>query len=61
MNLSTDPLNQISTDVNHCILGHSVDCVILGFEDQKIKVLILKLIEINLWSLPGGFILKNQY
>ena len=60
MNLITDQLNQISTDVDHYIPGHCVDCVIFGFEDQKIKVLILKLKGINLWSLPGGFILKNQ-
>ena len=60
MNLITDQLNQISTDVDHYIPGHSVNCVIFGFEDQKIKVLILKLKGINLWSLPGGFILKNQ-
>ena len=61
MNLSTDQLNQISTDVDHYIPGHSVNCVIFGFEDQKkIKVLILELKEINLWTLPGGFVLKNQ-
>ena len=60
MNLITDQLNQISTAVDHYIPGHSVDCIIFGFEDQKIKVLILKLKGINLWSLPGGFILKNQ-
>jgi len=61
MNLSTDQLNQISTDVDHYIPGYSVNCVIFGFEDQKkIKVLILELKEINLWTLPGGFVLKNQ-
>ena len=49
MNLSTDQLNQISTDVDHYIPGYSVNCVIFGFEDQKkIKVLILELKEINL-------------
>jgi hypothetical protein len=51
MNLSTDQLNQISTDVDHYIPGYSVNCVIFGFEDQKkIKVLILELKEINMIS-----------
>ena len=60
MNLSTDQLNQLSINIDHWVPGHSVDCVIFGFEDQKMKVLILKLKGINLWTLPGGFVRKNQ-
>ena len=42
--------------------GHSVDCVIIGFEDQKLKILILKWQKNNeVWGLPGGFILKNEH
>ena len=41
MNLSTDQLNQLSINIDHWVPGHSVDCVIFGFEDQKMKVLIL--------------------
>jgi 8-oxo-dGTP diphosphatase len=39
----------------------SVDCVIFGYKDKKLKVLISKIVFGNdFWSLPGGFILKNE-
>ena len=37
----------------------SIDCVIFGFEDQQLKVLLYKRAfepEIDQWALPGGFI-----
>lgn len=41
--------------------GLSVDCVIIGFEDHKLKILILKWnSDIDGWALPGGFVLKNE-
>lgn len=38
----------------------SVDCVIFGFHDNQLKVLLLKLRHIHKWALPGGFILKDE-
>ncbi|MCB0649276.1 MAG: NUDIX hydrolase [Saprospiraceae bacterium] len=38
----------------------SIDCVIFGFHEEQIKVLLLKVDEKNVWILPGGFILQNQ-
>jgi ADP-ribose pyrophosphatase YjhB (NUDIX family) len=38
----------------------SVDCVIFGFHDNLLKVLLLKHRHLNLWSLPGGFIYKEE-
>jgi len=38
----------------------SVDCVIFGFHNGQLKVLLLKLRHIKLWSLPGGFIMKEE-
>ncbi|MGM0582434.1 MAG: NUDIX hydrolase [Bacteroidota bacterium] len=38
----------------------SVDCVVFGFHQNQLKVLLLKLKYLNLWALPGGFIEKNQ-
>ena len=41
----------------------SVDCVIFGFEDAKLKVLLIKRsIEpsFDMWALPGGFIRYNE-
>ena len=39
--------------------GLSIDCVILGF-DGKLKVILLKWKEFGAWSLPGGFIYKEE-
>lgn len=39
----------------------SIDCVIFGYRNKELKVLISKLrYGTNLWSLPGGYILKNE-
>ncbi len=40
--------------------GFSVDCVIFGFHDNVLKILLLKLESVKKWSLPGGFVLKNE-
>lgn len=34
----------------------SVDCVIFGFHNQQLKVLLLKLKNLDLWALPGGYV-----
>jgi len=38
----------------------SIDCVIFGFHDRQLKVLLPKLKLLNVWTLPGGFILQNE-
>ncbi len=38
----------------------SIDCVVFGFHDNQLKVLLLKFNESNFWGLPGGFIGKNE-
>lgn len=40
--------------------GHSVDCVVLGFEEGQLKVLLLKWKGVNKWCLPGGFVGKKE-
>ena len=41
--------------------GQSIDCVIIGFENHKIKILVLKWKAVqNAWALPGGFIRKDE-
>jgi len=48
-------------DTESLISGLSVDCVAIGFEDNKLKVLILKWkILDEMWTLPGGFVFKNE-
>jgi 8-oxo-dGTP diphosphatase len=38
----------------------SVDCVIFGFHENQLTVLLLKIKNATVWALPGGFILKNE-
>lgn len=38
----------------------SVDCVILGFHENQLKVLLLKHRHRDMWALPGGFIGKEE-
>lgn len=38
----------------------SVDCVIFGFQENQLKVLLLKFKNNEVWSLPGGFIGKEE-
>jgi 8-oxo-dGTP diphosphatase len=38
----------------------SLDCVIFGFHENQLKVLLLKMKNAKQWALPGGFILKNE-
>jgi ADP-ribose pyrophosphatase YjhB (NUDIX family) len=38
----------------------SVDCVILGFHENQLKVLLLKHRHRDMWALPGGFIGKDE-
>jgi 8-oxo-dGTP diphosphatase len=40
--------------------GFSVDCVIFGFHENQLKVLLLKMKGTELWALPGGFVLKEE-
>jgi 8-oxo-dGTP diphosphatase len=39
----------------------SLDCVIFGFHDNHLKVLLLKMKHAQSWALPGGFILKEEH
>ena len=48
-------------DLDLFIPGQSVDCVIIGFEQEVLKILVLKLnIKGDLWVLPGGFVFKDE-
>ena len=40
--------------------GISIDCVIFGFHDNQLKVLLLKIANLNGWGLPAGFIYKDS-
>jgi 8-oxo-dGTP diphosphatase len=38
----------------------SVDCVIFGFHDNQLKVLLLKWKDRNSWCVPGGFVMRDE-
>jgi len=38
----------------------SIDCVIFGYHEQQLKVLLLKWKQSHEWSLPGGFIKLDE-
>ena len=38
----------------------SLDCVIFGFHENELKVLLLKMKSAEKWALPGGFIYKEE-
>lgn len=42
-------------------LNHiSLDCVVFGFHDNQLKVLLLRMKFTKEWALPGGFVQKNE-
>jgi hypothetical protein len=46
--------------VQECIPGLSLDCVIFGFHDTRLKVLLLRWKGTREWCLPGGFVYKTE-
>jgi 8-oxo-dGTP diphosphatase len=46
---------------NHYYLSNlSIDCVIFGFHENSLRVLLLQFKETGRWCLPGGFIFKEE-
>jgi ADP-ribose pyrophosphatase YjhB (NUDIX family) len=49
------------TSENQLYLDHlSLDCVVFGFHENQLKVLLLRLKETKEWALPGGFVFENE-
>lgn len=57
-------IQQQMTHSNDGILEKlSIDCIILGFEDERLKVLLIERAmepESGRWGLPGGFIMEKE-
>lgn len=49
----------LELDIDKFIANHSVSCVVIGFENEELKVLVLKWKGANLWTIPVGFVGKN--
>lgn len=53
-------INRYESDLSKLVPGQSVDCVIISFENHRLYVLLLKWKGVGLWSLPGGFVYKDE-
>jgi ADP-ribose pyrophosphatase YjhB (NUDIX family) len=52
-----EELDDFIKNNNHQYLPHlSLDCVVFGFHENQLKVLLMKLKHAGQWGLPGGFI-----
>jgi 8-oxo-dGTP diphosphatase len=59
----TDVLNRKSYPEKDILDTLSIDCIIFGLDDSRLKVLLLeRAIEpsLGLWALPGGFVLEQE-
>ncbi len=50
----------IQSQFTHYIPQLSIDCVIFGFHNNELKVLLSKFQGLDLWALQGGFILQDE-
>ena len=57
---STKQASAGSSGTNDFLPHVSVDCVIFGFHDAALKVLLLKWRRLNLWVLPGGLVGRRE-
>ena len=47
-------------NINSFIPSVSVDCVVFGYHDSKLHVLLLKFKQVDAWAIPGGFVPFNK-
>lgn len=53
-------LSESTIDTSALMSGLSIDCVIIGFDEGKLHILITKVLDMDIWSLPGGFIRTDE-
>lgn len=50
-----------NSEYKNQLLGHiSLDCVVFGFHENQIKVLLLRTKKTKEWALPGGFVFNDE-
>jgi 8-oxo-dGTP diphosphatase len=60
MSVSEDLKEFIRNGYKHYMSELTIDCVIFGYHDRQLKVLLAKYAGLNGWGLPGGFIKKQE-
>ncbi|RWY51015.1 NUDIX hydrolase [Mucilaginibacter gilvus] len=59
--LTKEELEEYSAEAIEIYLDHiSIDCVVFGFHEGQMKVLMLKSKNEDGWQLPGGFVQKRE-
>ena len=59
--LTKEELIEYFKDARQTYLDHiSIDCVVFGFHEGQMKVLLLKNKGEEKWYLPGGFVLRPE-
>lgn len=53
-------LKNVLNNLDNYQPGLSIDCVIFGFHDNQLKVLLLKTQYNDKWALPGGFVSVDE-
>ena len=61
-NTTPEANNNLQTlvETNDFIKQLSIDCVIFGFHNKSLKVLMLKYFNMDIWALPGDLSLKMK-
>lgn len=54
-----EKVKRVSELIENLHPGLSIDCVIFGFHENELKVLLIKLKNDDRWALPGGFVQKD--
>jgi 8-oxo-dGTP diphosphatase len=55
-----DNAEDVSELLNQYLPHLSIDCVIIGFHNNELKVLLSKYPKVDVWALQGGFIKKEE-
>ncbi|QMU29943.1 NUDIX hydrolase [Adhaeribacter radiodurans] len=60
MSTDSDFLDFIHKGYEQHLPHLSIDCAVFGFHENQLRLLLTKVIRINQWSLPGGFIRREE-
>jgi len=60
MQKSEEIVAEEALDGSRFMPGLSVDCVIFGYHERELKILVSKFKNTSYYSLPGGFIKRNE-
>ncbi|WP_375437438.1 NUDIX domain-containing protein [uncultured Hymenobacter sp.] len=60
MNTTHDVLDFVHNGHERYLPHLSIDCVIFGYHEHQLKILLIRYHAHTKWSLPGGFIARNE-